>query len=489
MRKKIIPLLIVAILIPQVAFAAWWNPFSWKIFTRIFNTKTETAQTATTTDNESDSDNEIEKLLKKVEELEEKVNKQGGGGSSNASQKITPVSNQATKSVTPASTQSSGLSNSQLVGLVSPSVVFIKTPQGSGSGVVIEGIYILTNAHVVGNNSEVEITLNNGKRIYGTLWGVDEDADLALLKPSYTNLQYLRVGNSSNISQGDNVYAFGFPLSSTLEYIGANAEEVSFKEGTLSRRTTLSDIKYLEMSAEIHPGNSGGPLVDSTGSVIGINTVAIGSQPGERIKWAIDIDYAKPLIQYMKEGRQLWKAKNSNEDERLVDRELTKVYNNLIDNESIITATQSSYDQSLFSYFNSNLYKNDNSIKKSYLERLINGLDKNILALEAIRDINRNLHNDFLVGNKPVFDRLPNIYQQKIMRELTVYSSGKIREHSDKFTEWFAVKMQYEDLLKNTSQVESSYLLSQEKYLLSAVKYIESERDTLINFSSNRRLF
>ncbi len=102
--------------------------------------------------------------------------------------------------------------------------------------------------------------------------------------------------------QGDDVFTLGYPFG--LE------GDVSFKEGTISRRISSNDTTYLETSAEIHPGNSGGPLVNKYGEVIGINTASYGQTIegviiGEAIKFAIPINIAKDIIPELKDGREI----------------------------------------------------------------------------------------------------------------------------------------------------------------------------------------
>src|SRR3989338_11570829 len=107
------------------------------------------------------------------------------------------------------------------------------------------------------------VRLTDGSTFSGTVVGRNEDIDLAIIKISAPNLTAVELGNSDAVQQGDSVYALGYPFGL--------AGDVSFKDGTLSRRLVSEGKVYLETSVEIHPGNSGGPLVDSFGRVVGIN--------------------------------------------------------------------------------------------------------------------------------------------------------------------------------------------------------------------------
>ena len=190
----------------------------------------------------------------------------------------------------------------------------------------------------------------------------------------------------------------------------------------------------------------------------------------------------------MREGRQLWKAKNSDENERVIDRDLTKLSDSLDGSLAINNALSSAYDSSGFTYYNNNLYKNDNSIKRGYLQSLIKGIEKTLLALEAIMGLNKDLQS-FTAVNGAVINNLTNVYQKKVVKEITDTSLVKIREYSNKYSEWNSTRLQYEDKLKNYAQVETSYLLTQDAYLKSTIKYIEIERDNLAKFASWKRLF
>jgi S1-C subfamily serine protease len=195
------------------------------------------------------------------------------------------------------------LSNKNIIARVKPSVAYIETTIGAGSGVVVgaDG-YILTNAHVVSGVNSATVKLANGGSFNGTVIGRDENIDLALLKISATNLSAAFLGDSDLIEQGDPVFTFGYPLG--IE------GDVAFKDGTLSRRQKIDGTTYLEISAQILPGNSGGPLVNQSGEIIGINTLSLGRSiagisVGETLKYAIPINVAKSLIPELKNGRNV----------------------------------------------------------------------------------------------------------------------------------------------------------------------------------------
>lgn len=198
------------------------------------------------------------------------------------------------------------LTNAEIIKKVKPAVVYIETQSGTGSGMLIDSDgYILTNAHVVAGVVSANISLQDGRVISATVVGRNEVIDLALLKILATNLPYAGLGDSTGVKQGDEVFTLGYPF-------GIKGD-VSFKEGTISRRINDGNIDYFETSAELHPGNSGGPLVNREGKVIGINTAAFGQKlniqgveqdviVGETIKLAIEINTAKEILDRLKGG-------------------------------------------------------------------------------------------------------------------------------------------------------------------------------------------
>lgn len=184
------------------------------------------------------------------------------------------------------------LSNKDIVNRVKPAVVYIKTDLGAGSGIIVKSDgYILTNAHVLDGASSILVKLSDGRLLPGKVFGRDMSADLAIVAVTAGEYPTVELGDSDAVVTGDDVYTFGYPFG--LE------GDVSFKEGTISRRLTdpVQGKTYLEISAEIHPGNSGGPLVNKSGKVIGVNTMVIGKTIGditlgETIKLAIPINTA-----------------------------------------------------------------------------------------------------------------------------------------------------------------------------------------------------
>lgn len=165
---------------------------------------------------------------------------------------------------------------------------------GTGSGVVISSDgHIVTNNHVIDGASEIEITLNNRKKVKATLVGADAKTDIALLKIDVDyELPYIPFGNSDNAKIGEWVLAVGNPynLTSTV-----TAGIVSAKGRDLEGNTNVD--AFIQTDAAVNPGNSGGALVNTRGELIGINT-AISSRTGSFIgySFAVPSNITKKII-------------------------------------------------------------------------------------------------------------------------------------------------------------------------------------------------
>ncbi len=183
---------------------------------------------------------------------------------------------------------------------VSPSVVGIssasKTNIATGTGIIMstDG-YIVTNAHVINGAQAVSVLLHDGTDHEAEIIGYDTQSDLAVLKIDPTDLDLIacEFGISNDLRTGELVVAIGNPLGFDL-YGSITSGIISGQ----SRAVTIEDreMVLLQTSAAINAGNSGGPLIDAYGRVIGINSAKISETAGEGIGFAIPIDDALPVI-------------------------------------------------------------------------------------------------------------------------------------------------------------------------------------------------
>jgi len=164
--------------------------------------------------------------------------------------------------------------------------------RASGSGFIVTSDgYILTNNHVVGKATEVEVKLSDGRKFKATKVGVDPETDLAVIKIDATNLPTAVLGDSDKIQQGDWVLALGSPfgLEQTL-----TAGIISGVGRDVSGDTPFDS--FIQTDASINPGNSGGPLVNMDGQVIGINSMIFTeSGANQGIGFAIPSNTARDI--------------------------------------------------------------------------------------------------------------------------------------------------------------------------------------------------
>src|SRR5680860_744328 len=176
-----------------------------------------------------------------------------------------------------------------------------KVKKGSGTGFLIsaDGL-IITNKHVVNSadneTAEYRIILNSGKQYYAQFIGKDPLNDLAILKIFDKNLPHVELGNSDNLEIGSTVIAIGnvlglFQNSVTKGIVSGLGR--SFEAGDSNGNSILIN-NAIQTDAEINMGNSGGPLVDLNGQIVGINVArALG---GKAIGFAIPINDARPVV-------------------------------------------------------------------------------------------------------------------------------------------------------------------------------------------------
>lgn len=179
-----------------------------------------------------------------------------------------------------------------------------------GTGVIIsENGYIITNWHLAGNKySSCYATMEDGTIYNGNTVWADSNLDLAIVKISANNLKYLQLGDSDNIKIGETVYAIGNPIG--IEFQRTVTKGII---SGLNRTIKIEEEKnssYMEgliqTDASINQGNSGGPLINTKGEVIGINSVKI--ETAEGIGFAVPINIIKPVVESLANGGEFEEA-------------------------------------------------------------------------------------------------------------------------------------------------------------------------------------
>ncbi len=200
-----------------------------------------------------------------------------------------------------------------------------KRREATGSGFFIDAGHVITNEHVVHGMDKCAV-YQEGERYIASIIQADEENDIAVLeldqKPTRKmgmvlegpqSISGLRIGNVGGVKQGDHVWTLGFPLSAIL------GEQAVLTEGTISSLTGVNgDQRFFTISAPIQPGNSGSPLLNDHGEVIGIAVSSLdvirifeltGTMP-QNINFAIKISYAEPYLSKLSIGA-LFKANSS----------------------------------------------------------------------------------------------------------------------------------------------------------------------------------
>jgi serine protease Do len=185
-----------------------------------------------------------------------------------------------------------------------PEQQYTQQVQELGSGFIIspDG-YIVTNDHVAGNAKEITITMTSGEKYKAELIGSDKTTDLALLKIDAQNLPYLKLGNSDDVVIGEWVIAFGNPfgLFDQNNKPTVTVGVVSTTNINLKAQDGRSYRDMIQTDAAINSGNSGGPLVNSLGDVIGVNSVIYTPNQGNiGLGFAIPVNRVKAIIAELK---------------------------------------------------------------------------------------------------------------------------------------------------------------------------------------------
>jgi serine protease Do len=174
---------------------------------------------------------------------------------------------------------------------VSPAVVSVSREGGSGTGVIVrrDGV-IVTNAHVVGNARVVDVNLADGRKLQGQVLDRDRTVDVAVVRIPIKDAPVAPFGDSDNLEVGQSAIAIGNPL-------GLDRTVTTGVVSAINRSPRGIDLGALiQTDAAISPGNSGGPLIDSRGRVIGINTAILSGSGVNGLGFAIPINLVNDVV-------------------------------------------------------------------------------------------------------------------------------------------------------------------------------------------------
>lgn len=182
---------------------------------------------------------------------------------------------------------------------------------GSGTGFVYKVDddygYILTNHHVIEGATTINVTNNASQTVEATLLGSDEYSDIAVLKISKDAVMSVsEIGNSSDMELGDTIFTVGSPLGE--KYMGTVTKGIlSGKDRTVtvSLSSGSARMEVLQIDAAVNPGNSGGPLVNASGEVVGIISLKLVMDEIEGMGFAIPIEMAMSEVELLEKGEKI----------------------------------------------------------------------------------------------------------------------------------------------------------------------------------------
>jgi serine protease Do len=234
---------------------------------------------------------------------------------------------------------------------VSPSVVSIsiesltsKDQIGFGAGIIVaDDGYIITNSHVIdsGEINHIYITLSGGDKFPAQIIGIDMLTDIALLKINKTGLEYVALSNSNEVVRGQSVIALGNPhnLFSISNEPTATTGIISGKNVNFGLRKSGHVYQnMIQTDATINRGNSGGPLINLSGDVIGINTFVVAdSNNSSSIGFSIPVDRVIDIMNDLKDKGMVNRSWFTGITIREIDQKYKDYFNISVDNGVIVT--------------------------------------------------------------------------------------------------------------------------------------------------------
>ncbi len=192
-----------------------------------------------------------------------------------------------------------------------PAAMFPGAPETTpdvalGTGFLIEatGVFVVTNDHIAAAATELRVVLPDGTEVPAKLLGRDPRLDLALLSVDVPRLQPLPLGNSDDVRVGEWLVVLGDPfgdeVSATTGILSASGREAA---GSLVPGRAMGFRTFLQTDARIHRGNSGGPVLDTAGQVVGV-ALATGDRPGE-LSFAIPINRVREVVDALRDFGQV----------------------------------------------------------------------------------------------------------------------------------------------------------------------------------------
>jgi S1-C subfamily serine protease len=181
------------------------------------------------------------------------------------------------------------MSFEDIIGNASAAVVSIETPAGRGSGFFVAPDLVITNAHVVEDNSSITLRMSDGGSAPARVLRTSPEVDIAIVRVNQTRpgQPTMAMGTVNGARAGQEVIAIGSPLGMLQNTV---------TRGIVSAVRNAGGVILIQTDAAINRGNSGGPLIDRSGKVIGITTLKMASN-SESLGFSVAIDHARPLLE------------------------------------------------------------------------------------------------------------------------------------------------------------------------------------------------
>lgn len=282
--------------------------------------------------------------------------------------------------------QKSNTAQQEQIKKVSPSVVIIKSDESSiGSGFIYKvdknNAYILTNEHVVTNNKKVDVELTSNKKVKGTVLGKDSYLDIAVLKidKKYAT-KTVKLVNSKKINVGDSIFTIGTPIAEEYKNTVTSGIISGLDRAVQTQDSSGKDIimNMIQIDAPINTGNSGGPLINLKGEVIGICTLKITDTNVENLGFAVPISTVIDNLDILEKSKKIKYPSLGVETIDTFDGvQITKVKSNspLKENDIIVSLNDKEVEDTTHLNYEIYKYKKGQKVKVSYIR---NDIEKEI---------------------------------------------------------------------------------------------------------------
>jgi S1-C subfamily serine protease len=484
MKKATIFLALGLIFLPSIVSAAWWNPSTWKKAQKV---ETTVEQASSTT--EVYAPPSTEELLRRIAELEDKLQKALSSKKEVASVKV------ETKAVETPVVESSGLSQNEISAKVRPAIVLVETATSSASGIIIDGQgRILTSAHavwledggkhVIGTHESVIVTLSSGAKKEAILIGLDEATDLAVLQlVSKSASTYLKLNYDAGVAVGDKIFIVGAPSAR------ANGGS-SIVAGSVVKKSSA----VIEVNTDEKPLDMGGALVSSSGAFIGIQNPSackVLEEGNTCLKYKVTADNkVKARLPKLLEGMRLFRdKKETTPDEKLIGGKLEGVHQATASYGTVDTAYDYVTGKNSFSYLDKRLNPEENDrgqITRIYLNKLSIASNNIFKAYESLKSQAYDLHVFFI--NEEVAIAGLGSYQKKVLAEINAFNEVKLKEYTAKVTEWSKKKNEYDARLADYSDTTQDYLMVEGAALEKAVGVLRAEKKKITTMFSGENV-